>query len=176
MEASWKYIGLTKDRLAMYMCTSCSKVFVQQSPTREPPTETECPSCHAKMNMAFGGTIMCKNCYTCRYGHQECEIMESMNEDSRREDSVCHSWGWPVDYSLKPCPFCGNPAEIADVKPYEWCPGEAVRAIRCSDQFCPGHKAECRFMVSSKNDYKDARRLWNFRKKKNRVTWRWAEQ
>lgn len=89
MQGEWRYSGLTQERLAMYYCSNCLKMFVQQNPNRQPPTEKHCPNCGAEMTV--GDDVYPHNCYTCRYG-KDCEIAESMNEDSRREDSICDVW------------------------------------------------------------------------------------
>ena len=103
-------------------------------------------------------------CATCR-DHGDCDL-EGIRGDG------CGCWRYPVDFTLRECPFCGNPAEICDWEPYEWNPNVLVKAIRCSNQFgCPGHKAVVTFHPDDKFDEQCARQNWNRRKRKNKLTW-----
>ena len=68
-------------------------------------------------------------------------------------------------YVIKPCPFCGNPAEIVETKPFEWCPFEKAYIIRCSNEYCIGS--------SLKRKSLDINLLiadWNVRRKRNKYT------
>ena len=78
-----------------------------------------------------------------------------------------------LDYTLRECPFCGNPAEIYDAEPFSWCPNWPTKGIRCSNEFgCPGHSiTNLRYHPDSKSMEADKRACWNQRKRKNRNTW-----
>jgi len=43
-----------------------------------------------------------------------------------------------IDYTLRECPFCGNPAEVIYAEPYDWNPGSPTKKIRCSNKYCIG--------------------------------------
>ncbi len=87
-----------------------------------------------------------------------------------------------IDKTLRECPFCGNPAEVIDTEPFEWCPYEPVKMIRCMNEFgCPGHKVNIRFHPNNEYSMNDARAQWNRRKRKNKITWAddykpWSEE
>lgn len=74
-----------------------------------------------------------------------------------------------INYALKPCPFCGNPAEVYDAEPYGWCPKEPVTGIRCSSDYCIGHSIRCTFFTNGTD--MSAIWEWNKRKRKNKNTW-----
>lgn len=117
---------------------------------------------------------MDRNCFTCRDG-DNCELNEYMDEDQKAVNDRCDCWAYPYDYSLRECPFCGNPAIVVDDVPYEWYPNGPVKAIRCSNEFgCPGNKVRIRFAADNKSAEADARHMWNRRKRKNKITWRKA--
>lgn len=78
-----------------------------------------------------------------------------------------------INYALKPCPFCGNPAEVYEAEPYNWCPYEPVMGIRCSSDYCIGHSIRCTFFKN--NDDRYAIWKWNKRKRKNKYTWEATE-
>ena len=70
------------------------------------------------------------------------------------------------EIKLKPCPFCGNPAEIIQDKPFDWYPCEPTYIIRCSFEFgCIGHYINVRH---STKEY--AINSWNCRRKRNKLT------
>lgn len=39
-------------------------------------------------------------------------------------------------YDLKPCPFCGNPAEIVKGEPFSFAPYKLTYVVRCSSEWC----------------------------------------
>lgn len=80
-----------------------------------------------------------------------------------------------IDFSLRECPFCGNPAEIVDAEPYSWNPNGKVKAIRCCSPWCHGNTIDLKFMVDSQSSEIRAREDWNTRKRKNKLTWRMPE-
>lgn len=41
-----------------------------------------------------------------------------------------------IDYSLRECPFCGNPAEIVNAELPEWSSGGKYKKIVCSNEYC----------------------------------------
>jgi len=77
------------------------------------------------------------------------------------------------DYTLKPCPFCGNTAEVYEAEPYKWCPYEPVMGIRCSSDYCIGHSIRCTFFTNGTD--RSAIWIWNRRKRKNKNTWETSE-
>ena len=115
-----------------------------------------------------------RNCFTCR-DCDDCELNEHMDDEHKAIDGQCDCWEYPYDYSLRECPFCGNPAEIIDDVPHEWNPNIPVKAIRCSNKWgCPGNKVRVRFSADDKYSEQMARNDWNRRKRKNKCTWRKA--
>ena len=81
-----------------------------------------------------------------------------------------------IDYTLRECPFCGNPAEIIEGEPYSWCPYNRVEIIRCSNEYCIGHSIDRRFMPDLKSSELMARDDWNTRRRKNKLTWKEAQE
>ena len=78
-----------------------------------------------------------------------------------------------IDYTLRECPFCGNPAEIVDGKPYEWNPNSPVKVIRCSSEWCRLHAIDnFSYAADLKSPEIMAREDWNKRKRKNKLTWK----
>lgn len=81
-----------------------------------------------------------------------------------------------IDYTLRECPFCGNPAEIVEGKPYEWFPTKPVNVIRCSNEWCRLHNIDTfSYQVDLQSPEVMAREDWNRRKRKNKLTWREAD-
>lgn len=74
-----------------------------------------------------------------------------------------------IDKSLKPCPFCGNPAEIYIIPKEEnpeWFKGGEFWNIRCSCDTCYiGHqiKLNCATKEMAISE-------WNTRRKRNKLT------
>lgn len=77
-----------------------------------------------------------------------------------------------IDYTLRECPFCGNPAEVVDAEPFPWFPAGKVKAIRCSSEWCRCHDIDIRFHADIKSSELMAREDWNRRKRKNKLTWK----
>lgn len=68
-------------------------------------------------------------------------------------------------YDIKPCPFCGNPAEIVETKPFDFIPYEKAYIIRCSSEWCIGFSLTCKscdinYLIST----------WNVRRHRNKLT------
>lgn len=77
-----------------------------------------------------------------------------------------------IDYTLRECPFCGNPAEVVEGKPYEWNPKGPVQVIRCSSEWCRMHNVDAfSFTADLTSPRLMALEDWNRRKRKNRLTW-----
>lgn len=77
-----------------------------------------------------------------------------------------------IDYTLRECPFCGNPAEVVPGKPYEWNPNSPVLVIRCSSEWCRLHNIDAfNFAADLTSPRLMAQEDWNRRKRKNRITW-----
>ena len=79
-----------------------------------------------------------------------------------------------IDWSLRECPFCGNPAEIVDAVPPEWHSGAKHKRIVCSSKYCvPLRETNAfRFCVEDYcNTYEFAAYRWNERHGKNPNTW-----
>jgi len=76
-----------------------------------------------------------------------------------------------IDYTLRECPFCGNPAEIVNGEPYSFYPNHPTMAIRCSSQWCRCHTIDIRYDPDLPSTELMARDDWNKRKRKNKVTW-----
>lgn len=76
-----------------------------------------------------------------------------------------------VDYTLRECPFCGNPAEIVEAPPFTFMPNTPTKAIRCSSEWCIGHSIRNRFQPDLDSSVTMARNDWNRRKRKNKLTW-----
>lgn len=78
-----------------------------------------------------------------------------------------------IDYSLKPCPFCGNPAEIVPCEPPEWFSGAKHVVIRCSSETCLMHYHKSSILRATVEDYCNTldttKAEWNTRKKKNKA-------
>lgn len=77
-----------------------------------------------------------------------------------------------IDYELRECPFCGNPAEIIDSEPFSFMPKVPTKAITCSNEWCIGHGIKVRYQPDVEPSVKMARSEWNTRRRKNKVTWR----
>lgn len=80
-----------------------------------------------------------------------------------------------IDYSLRECPFCGNPAEIVDAEPPEWHSGGKYRKIVCSNEWCLAlrNTNNFRFCVEDYcNTYDCAKANWNQRRGRNSNTWK----
>lgn len=73
-----------------------------------------------------------------------------------------------IDYTLRECPFCGNPAEIVEGEPFSFMPKTPTKRIRCSNELCIGHSIKIRYLESSEAM---ARNEWNQRRRKNKLTW-----
>ena len=78
-----------------------------------------------------------------------------------------------IDYTLRECPFCGNPAEIVEDEPFSWWPKEPTMKIRCSSGWCILHHTNSRFLPEGQQS---ARAMWNTRKRKNKLTWADADK
>lgn len=76
-----------------------------------------------------------------------------------------------IDYSLRECPFCGNPAEIVDGMPFSFMPTTPTEKIRCSNEYCFMHGVDLRFQPDVSSSVYSAKQTWNTRKRKNKVTW-----
>lgn len=69
-------------------------------------------------------------------------------------------------YDVKPCPFCGNPAEIVEGEPFSFSPFNRTFIVRCSSEWClTGHSITCRHISKE-----DAVAEWNHRRKRNKLT------
>jgi|GEM_PF-6594562 len=69
-------------------------------------------------------------------------------------------------YDLKPCPFCGNPAEIVKGEPFSFAPYKLTYVVRCSSEWCLiGSSITCRYGTKQ-----DAIADWNYRRKRNKLT------
>lgn len=79
------------------------------------------------------------------------------------------------DYTLRECPFCGNPAEIVDGKPFSFMQNTPTKQIRCSSEYCIGHRINVRFQPDIEASEHMARNDWNRRKRKNKFTWKDSE-
>lgn len=79
-----------------------------------------------------------------------------------------------VDYSLLPCAFCGNPAEIVDAVSPEWHSEGKYKKIVCSSEYCKMRNIDCfKFCVGDYcNAYDFAKADWNHRRGRNTITWR----
>ena len=75
-----------------------------------------------------------------------------------------------IDFSLRECPFCGNPAEIYEAEPFSFMPDKPTEGIRCCNEWCIGHTIKLRYGPDS--DMESARAVWNIRKRKNKNIWR----
>ena len=119
--AKWHYAGLRDDRLALYYCTNCLKMYVQVSPTRCAPLEVVCPNCKAEMDGAENEPHP-RNCYTCR-DLENCELNQRFTEDMLREDGVCDCWrGRMMGY--------GQAIEVLDnFEDGEWTEDDVMKAI-----------------------------------------------
>ena len=79
-----------------------------------------------------------------------------------------------IDYSLRECPFCGNPAEIVEGEPFSFMPKTPTKRIRCSNEYgCPGYYINIRYQPDLDISVERARGAWNKRKRKNKNTWRY---
>jgi len=76
-----------------------------------------------------------------------------------------------IDYTLRECPFCGNPAEIVDSEPYSFMLGKPTKKIRCSSEYCIGHTINRRYQPDLKSSELMAKEDWNRRKRKNKLMW-----
>ena len=76
-----------------------------------------------------------------------------------------------IDYTLRECPFCGNPAEIVDEDPYSFAPYIPTKAITCSNEWCIGRQIRWRFFADDESTEVSARIMWNTRRRKNKLTW-----
>lgn len=81
-----------------------------------------------------------------------------------------------IDYTLKPCPFCGNPAEIVDCEPPEYHSKASHVVIRCSNETCVMHEHSIILLRACVEDYCNtlqfAKSEWNRRKKRNKITFK----
>lgn len=75
-----------------------------------------------------------------------------------------------IDLTLRECPFCGNPAEIVDAEPFSFMPNTPTKKIRCSWDVCIGHLINNRYQIDLEFSETMARRKWNTRKRKNKLT------
>lgn len=75
-----------------------------------------------------------------------------------------------IDKTLRECPFCGNPAEIVDGKPFSFMPNTPTKMIRCSSEYCIGHSVEARYQPDLEESFCYVRNQWNCRKRKNKIT------
>lgn len=77
-----------------------------------------------------------------------------------------------IDYNLKPCPFCGNPAEIIDTEAPEWHSKAKHVRICCSNKYCPMH--DFKGFIACVEEYCNTldieKSLWNCRRRKNKLT------
>ena len=76
-----------------------------------------------------------------------------------------------IDFTLRECPFCGNPAEIVDGEPYSFFPDSPTKNIRCSNEWCVGHRVDNRYNPELRSTEVMAREEWNQRRRKNKLTW-----
>lgn len=76
-----------------------------------------------------------------------------------------------IDYTLRECPFCGNPAEIVEGEPFSFMPKTPTKRIRCSNEWCIGHSIKLRYQPDLESSEAMARNNWNHRKRKNKLTW-----
>lgn len=83
-----------------------------------------------------------------------------------------------IDLTLRECPFCGNPAEIVDDKPFSFMPNMPTKAIRCCNEWCVGNSIRLRYQPDLKESVLSARHEWNTRRRKNKNTWdkKWVEE
>lgn len=69
-----------------------------------------------------------------------------------------------IDKSLKPCPWCGNPAEIYIIPKEEnpeWYKGGEFWRVRCSNEWCTlGHT------ITHASTKEDVIEVWNTRRRK----------
>lgn len=77
-----------------------------------------------------------------------------------------------IDYTLRECPFCGNPAEVVNAEPYEWYPSQPLKAIRCSSEWCRCHSIDIRYDPTLRSTEVMAREDWNTRRRKNKLRWK----
>ena len=79
-----------------------------------------------------------------------------------------------MDKQLKPCPFCGCPAELYIIPKEEnpeWCKGGEFWRVRCSSEWCLiGHTIK----YASEKDCVIAE--WNRRKRKNKAAYEYFEK
>ena len=75
-----------------------------------------------------------------------------------------------IDLTLRECPFCENPAEIVDGKPFSFMPNTPTKRIRCSWPMCIGYSIDNRFQSDVEPSEIMARNEWNTRKRKNKLT------
>ena len=80
-----------------------------------------------------------------------------------------------IDYALKPCPFCGNPAEIVECSAPEWFSKAKHVQIRCSNEYCLMHYHESSMLRATVEDFCNtldtAKAEWNTRRRKNKPLW-----
>jgi len=81
-----------------------------------------------------------------------------------------------IDYTLRECPFCGNPAEVIYAEPYDWNPGSPTKKIRCSNKYCIGYTIENRYQAVLYSCENRAREDWNTRRRKNKMTWKRGQE
>lgn len=83
-----------------------------------------------------------------------------------------------IDLTLRECPFCGNPAEIVDGKPFSFMPNTPTKTIRCCSEYCIGHSISIRYQPDLEASVLSARHEWNTRRRKNKNTWdeKWVEE
>lgn len=77
-----------------------------------------------------------------------------------------------INFSLKPCPFCGNPAEIVKAEPFSFRPNKPTKAITCSSEWCVARQIKIRFDDDLEGSIAMAFGDWNKRRRKNKLTWK----
>lgn len=80
-----------------------------------------------------------------------------------------------ICFQLKPCPFCGNPAEIVDSEPLSFLPNKPTKAITCSNEWCIARQIKIRFDDDFEGSIGMAFEDWNRRRRKNKLTWKGSE-
>lgn len=82
--------------------------------------------------------------------------------------------------SLKPCPFCGDAAEIVPCDPPEWFSGAKHVKIRCSNEYCMMHDHGMIRLTATVEEYcctlQSACAEWNTRKRKRKSHFKLSEE